>query len=530
MKNIFSFGTYSFESSYLQHIQKINTHDFAYTLSDIHLIAPYIKFDIPDASSYGSNATYISKTKQIYKDLENKLTQLCKEASPVENIILLCMDMCSPYKYPLAYLNENFKPSASFSLLNIFENPLFTEDVQYMLQLSWIYNISTKNSPTSLASIIDHFGGCTNKKATRKFANCFYKTKSDFVSSYSALLYSYYEKKPKSAVKPLCIYDLLSTQENMLYKTDPEIRQLNLQIDSKYDLAIIFGMLNNRMKNDPLFHIYSNDERIKRFKNSFDIKAYLDKFFLIKNLSNENERIYKSLFDNYFIEKFTNVNFSNCFFDPSLFRENMPFTFEPLFLLSLHPLINFRIALLKKMLTLPQNTFDIHLNSVLNTIFHQTFFYFPLLQILFHLCMLIIKDQLDFSPNKKLIFPKTNSNYYSYLNNFTFSNAMLFKKDENSSIIPVVPFPDFSKDIEFTSNGEKHSISQKTLHTSVNHAVFKLLHSTLFQIQDMNFIDVACDYHHTKNTFSFTDSVIADFNLNEISNLISYLRTPEPIY
>ena len=44
--------------------------------------------------------------------------------------------------------------------------------------------------------------------------------------------------------------------------------------------------------------------------------------------------------------------------------------------------------------------------------------------------------------NKKLIFPKTNSNYYSYLNNFTFSNAMLFKKE-------IVDFLNFPRNIYF---------------------------------------------------------------------------------
>lgn len=467
---------------------------------------------------------YSSKTKQLYIDLEKHLATICSQKDAINNIILLCIDMCAPYKYPFAYLNENYQPSSTYSPLDIFENPCFIKDTKHMLKLSWLYNLSTKNSPKSLFSMLKLMKYDT-KTTTKKFINCFYKTKSDFVASYS-FLYEYWKKESEDLQKvtpacpPFCIYDLLSTQEEMLFKTEFERRQTNFKVDSKYDIPLIFGFLRNRMANDPLFHIYG-DNRIKGFQKSFDSMLYLDKFFPIGFSNANNELRYLSIFSNYFIERFTNINLINQFFSPSALGKNSPYIFEPLFLLSLHPLINFRLFLLKFILSFPEERLHTYLYPLLKTVLHQTFFYFPLLQTLFHTCMLIANNHLPFSPNKKLIFPKKGLIYQSYLETFNLSDHLLFIKDINNKIQPSVAFPDMAETFPFIQDDKTSSVTQKDLHTYTNHSIFKLTQRTLCNIKDMDFINSAFDYHHTRTSLSFPESLICGLKLTEISSLMS---------
>lgn len=530
MKNLFSFGTYPFENFYLNNSSSLTEDDFSHILSDIHVIAPYVKFDDPTNSIFQKSTMYSSKTKQLYIDLEKHLTTICSQKDAINNIILLCIDRCSPYKYPFAYLNEHNQPAYISSPLHIFEEPCFIEDEKHMLKLSWLYNLSTKNSPKSLSAILKLMK-YDKKTTTKKFTNCFYKTKSDFVASYSCL-YEYWEKESKNRQKatpacpPLCIYDSISTQEEMLFKTDFIRRQTNFKIDSKYDLPLIFGFLRNRMANDPLFHIYGND-RIKGFQKSFNSMLYLDKFFPIEFSNANNELRYSSIFSNYFIERFTNINLINQFFNPSVLGKNPPYLLEPLFLLALHPLINFRLFLLKVILSFPKERLHTYLDPILKTILHQTFFYFPLLQTLFHLCMLIANKHLPFSPNQKLIFPKNGLTYQSYLETFNLSDHLLFIKDNSNTIQPAIAFPDMTKTISFIQDDKESSVIQKDLHTYTNHSIFKLTQRTLCNIKDMDFMNSAFDYHHTRTSLSFPESLILGLELTEISALMSFNQSDQ---
>lgn len=488
----------------MDNISTLDAHDFSTILADILFIAPYLNMTRLNDNLSAKSLT-ISNIQQIYQSLENHIVFLTKESNPIDAIIELCLNICYIYKFAsLETASSVLVSNSIYEPLKVFNGKEFQESIKNLLKISWLYNVSTVNTPKQFKDIVEKF---SSEDKTRELLKKFTKDKFDFVSQYSTLCFPY-GKIPKNRINnyPLCLYDALSTHPYLITHTSK--KRASLHIDSFYDLCITFGLLTNRKKNNPLFSLY-NKEISTNYQRSFNFQSYLSKYFPLNETESITTDYQFHIFNNYLIERLTYANLLNISFKPNYPTE----IFSTARLLSLYPLLNFRINLFNSILDNYTTASHSYLSLFLQTISHQIFFYLPLLNTIFHLSMLIAKKHLPYSANKNMDFLKNSQDYSSYIKLFNLQETLFFNKKQ----APLHPIPNFQSSI--------HPLKQ--IYINRHHAIHHTLQTTLYKIESMNFLEDAFRFKQTINSIPFTEFVFDKYGLNHISQMTNLIPSED---
>lgn len=297
---------------------------------------------------------------QPFYDIHKKLTDISNSSVKLGKIQNNILRMYESIEYPMDMDSDN----RAF-VKNILERNGFKRSVKQYLNMEAFYEYSCARK--NLKSVLNKELEGEKNKIERLYSQ-YCDERRQFFPKLETENYQQKIASSKNSEQP--VYFIY---KNLLNSESPSSKLP--RFDSIYDFVIDKGLLTTPSKFNPYTWIIEGNVSSSGTWRTLDLKNFLNNFSLQKiAIGNQNKSMEKLIY--YLIERITNINLINHIYETND-EKCIPYHCT----LSIYPLVEMRLKLIDELSNIAHNGKNSDFYNIMRTIFHQTFVYFPILNL-----------------------------------------------------------------------------------------------------------------------------------------------------